>query len=130
MYGRTELEWNELLDAAEAYLITTAKARGISSYGELNSELAAATGQTAFDFSREADRAAVGRLLGEISRRSHASDGIMLSALVTHKNSTNEGEGFYKLAAELGEMPSKPTADQKLVAMVEQVKKVHATYGG
>lgn len=128
MYGRTELEWEALMAAAEDYLISVAEDRKMSNYGDLNAELVRVTGQRPFDFGQESERAAVGRLLGEISRRSHAEHGIMLSALVTHRNSTNEGAGFYKLAAELGEMPSKPSADQKLMAMVEQVGKVHAHY--
>ncbi|MCC3296825.1 hypothetical protein [Arthrobacter caoxuetaonis] len=128
MFGRTEVEWQQLQQAAETYLTSVARSRGMTDYSQLNRELTRATGQAPFDFSREADRTAVGRLLGEVSRRSHLEHGVMLSALVTHKNSTNEGAGFYKLAAELGVMPPKPTSDQKLQVMIEQVNKVHATY--
>ena len=52
----------------------------------------------------------------------------MLSALVTYQSSSNEGAGFYKLAAELDEMPAKPTAAQKDEAFVRLVNAVHDHY--
>lgn len=128
MYGRTDLEWTQLLRAAEVFLIATARERGMTDYTELNRELIAATGLPGFNYDQESERAAVGRLLGEVSRQSYEEDGIMLSALVTHKGSNNEGAGFYKLAADLGEMPPKPTAEQKLVAFARLVEAVHEHY--
>lgn len=128
MYGRTDLEWDQLCKAAEDHLITVALARGMSDYSNLNRELTQTTGLRGFDYSQESERAAIGRMLGEISRASHAENGIMLSALVTHRGSNNEGAGFYKLAAELNEMPARPSADQKLVSVSRLVEKVHAHY--
>jgi hypothetical protein len=49
---------------------------------------------------------------------------MVLSALVTHRGSNDEGAGFYKLAAELKKMPTKPTADQKLEAFVRLTREV------
>ncbi|MFJ6419224.1 hypothetical protein [Paeniglutamicibacter sp. NPDC091659] len=128
MYRRTDLEWEQLHNAAVYHLVTLAREQSRCDYTELNRELTLATGLPGFDYSQGAERAAVGRLLGEISRQSHAEHGIMLSALVTHKGSNDEGAGFYKLAADLGEMPTRPTADQKLQAMSIQVNKVYAHY--
>lgn len=128
MYGRTELEWEQLREAAEAFLVAKARERGMTTYTELNRELTSATGLPGFNYAQESERAAVGHLLGEISRRSHAEHGVMLSALVTHQGSNNEGAGFYKLAAALGEMPAKPNAAQKDKAFVRLVNAVHDHY--
>lgn len=128
MYGRTELEWEQLRKAAEEFLVLKARGRDLVSYTELNGALADATGLPRFDFSQESDRAAIGHLLGEISRSTHAEHGIMLSALVTHQGSNNEGAGFYKLAADLGEMTAKPNAAQKDEAFVRLVSAVHNHY--
>lgn len=128
MYGRTELEWEQLRQAAEAFLIETAREEGLTDYTKLNEALTERTQLPGFDYTQESERAAVGRLLGEVSRQSHAEHGIMLSALVTHRGSNNEGAGFYKLAAELKEMPAKPTALEKEKAFVDLVKAVHKHY--
>jgi hypothetical protein len=75
MYGRAEPEWEELEQAGWDFL----KARAVEhredaahdptvSYGDANLELAAMTGQPAFNFGQPADRAAMGYLLGRISR--------------------------------------------------------------
>ncbi|WP_417233620.1 hypothetical protein [Arthrobacter sp.] len=128
MYGRTDLEWEQLRSAAMDYLVRLAREQGYCDYSGFNRALTEATALRGFDYNQESERAAVGRLLGEVSRQSHSENGIMLSALVTHKGSNNEGSGFYKLAAELGEMPSKPTADQKLEAMSTQMNKVYTYY--
>ncbi|MFQ6486204.1 hypothetical protein [Brachybacterium epidermidis] len=100
----------------------------MTTYTDMNRELIAATGLPGFTFSQKSERAAVGRLLGEISRQSHAEHRVMLSALVTHQGSNDEGAGFYKLAADLGEMPTKPTSEQKLEAYVRLVRAVHEYY--
>jgi hypothetical protein len=128
VYGRTEDEWDELREAAEYYLVTVARDRGMTDYSTLNRQIAQDTGRRAFDFGQESERAAIGRLLGEISVKTHADHGIMLSALVTHRGSNDEGAGFYKLAAELGRMPAKPTADQKLQAFARLTSEVHQQY--
>jgi hypothetical protein len=128
MYGRTELEWEQLRQAAEAFLAAKARERGMTTYTDLNRELTETTGLPGFDYSQESERAAVGRLLGEISRKTYEDHGIMLSALVTHQGSNNEGAGFYKLAADLGVMTARPSAAQKLEAFARLVGAVHDHY--
>jgi hypothetical protein len=118
MYGRTGDEWEEMRDAAESFLISVAKDKGMTDYGSLNRAISEQTGHRPFNFGQESERAAIGRLLGEISVQTNNQYGVMLSALVTHHGSNNEGAGFYKLAAELGKMPKKPTEDDKLQALV------------
>lgn len=129
IYGRTLGEWEDLRDAAEQVLVTAARNRDMIDYGTLNRAIAEETGQRPFEFQLPSDRAAIGRLLGEISRASEREHGVMLSALVTHRGSNDEGSGFYKLAAELGKMPARPTADQKLEALVRLTNEVYERYG-
>jgi hypothetical protein len=128
MYGRTSIEWEGMRDAAERFLETVAKDQGMTDYSSLNRAISEETGCRPFDFGQESERAAVGRLLGEISVKTNDVHGVMLSALVTHRSSNDEGAGFYKLATELGKLPAKPTADQKLEAFVRLTREVHRHY--
>ena len=83
MYGRTEHEWQELEQAGWDFLKASAtERRGDAaddptvSYSDANEELAARTGQPPLDFGLPGDRAAMGYLLGRISRnRSGLSPG-------------------------------------------------------
>jgi len=75
MYGRTEHEWQELEQAGWEFLkARAAEHRGDTahdptvSYSDGNTELAARTGQPAFNFGQPDGRAAMGYLLGRISR--------------------------------------------------------------
>lgn len=112
MFGRTkDDEWEEMRDAAERFLIAVAEDQGMMDYSSLNHAILEQTGHRSFDFEQESGRAAIGRLRGEISVETNRQYGVMLSALVTHRGSNDEGAGFHKLAAELGKMPKKPTKD-------------------
>lgn len=128
LYGRTKDEWEEMRDTAESFLITVAEKASMTDYSSLNRAISEQTGLRPFDYGLESDRAAIGRMLGEISVKTNADHGVMLSALVTHRGSNDEGAGFYKLAAELGKMPRKPTKDEKLQALVRLTKEVHLHY--
>tara|TARA_B100000678_G_scaffold246896_1_gene219939 strand:+ start:1139 stop:1507 length:369 start_codon:yes stop_codon:yes gene_type:complete len=48
------------------------------------------------------DRAEIGKVLGEISAYEHDHERPLLSALVISKGDNYQGDGFYKLAEELG----------------------------
>lgn len=128
LYGRTDDEWADLREAAERFLVSVARSQDMTDYTSLNRVITEETGHRPFNYGQESDRAAIGRLLGEISRKTNDQHGVMLSALVTHRGSNDEGAGFYKLAAELGKIPAKPTDDEKLVAFVRLVKEVHEQY--
>lgn len=128
IYGRTSDEWEEMREAAERFLISVAEQRSMTDYSSLNHAISEQTGYRTFDYAHESERAAIGRLLGEISLKTNKEHGVMLSALVTHQGSNDEGAGFYKLAAELGKMPKKPTEDDKLEALVRLVHEVHQQY--
>lgn len=127
-YGRTLDEWEELREAAENFLISVAENSEMTDYSLLNNAIAEETGYRAFDYSQESERAAIGKLLGEISRKTNDQHGVMLSALVTHRGSNDEGAGFYRLAAELGKMPHRATKEAKLDAFVRLTKEVHQQY--
>lgn len=64
MFGRSDDEWDRLLDNAITILKREAGRRRMTSYSELNAELVRQTGQPAFDFSTKRDRTAMGKLLG------------------------------------------------------------------
>lgn len=59
----------------------------------------------------EYDRAEIGRILGEISTFEHNNDRPLLSAIVVHQGTGYEGDGFFKLAQELGIGPWKTLRD-------------------
>jgi len=110
MYGRTEHEWPGLEQAGW----DCRKARAAERSGEAmhdptvasrdaNEELAARTGQPAFDFGQQAGRAAMGYLLGRISRnRSWPVSQLLISALVRYHGEADAGPGFFNLAREVG----------------------------
>lgn len=103
-YGRSEDEWDELVDAATDYLIEVAKGRRLVNYTDLSSELARRTGYAGFEYDMPRDQAAVGALLGEVTDGTHAEVGAMLSSLVVQKATGDPGEGFYRFARSLGAM--------------------------
>lgn len=115
-------------DAAERFLISVAEKASMTGYSSSNLVISEQTGLKRFDYGLESERAAIGRMLGEISIKTNADQGVMLSALVTHRGSNDEGARFYKVAAELGKMPRKPTEDEKLRALVSLTKEVHLHY--
>lgn len=64
------------------------------------------TGLRGFDFDMQADRTAMGHLLGLIvQERNRPVTGLMISALVIYLDGNDAGTGFYKLAQDLGELP-------------------------
>lgn len=128
MFGRSDEEWDLLLDRAITVLKERAGRRRVTSYSELNAELMRQTGQQAFDFSTERDRTAMGKLLGQVVDQTRDESGGMLSAIVAYIDRNDAGPGFYKLAAQLGLLPPSATADDKLAFWSQQVARVHNYY--
>ena len=91
MYGRTDEQWEQLRESAEYYLVTIAKTRGTTDYSTLNHVIAEENALPPFDFSQQPGRDAIGQLLVEISEKTHAKQGILLTALVMHKGSSHLG---------------------------------------
>lgn len=63
------------------------------------------------------DRSEMGRILGEISVFEHENERPLLSALVIRSGDHYEGDGFYKLAEELGYGDWKKLKDDDLFAV-------------
>ena len=114
MYGRSDDEWDRIVEDVVGVLTEQARLKRTVSYSELNSALPRA-GHVPFDFGLERDRAAVGAALGDAVRRTIDDSGAMLSAIVSYIGQNDPGPGFYKFAAELGRLPNTATADDKLV---------------
>lgn len=124
MYGRSDDEWDRMVDDTVTWLSHQARLRRIVSYSDLNSALAR-RGHVRFDFDLDRDRTAVGALLGDAVCRSIGDSGVMLSAIVVYIDRNDAGPGFYKLATQLGLLPNTATADDKIAFWSQQVKAVH-----
>ena len=98
LYGRSSEVWDELVDAAVDFLLEVARRRGQTTYTELNRELTERTGHPGFNFDSQAERAAMGHLLGLVVERTRPESGLMLSALVIYLGGNDPGTGFYALA--------------------------------
>lgn len=106
VFGRDETDWDVLAAAGEEFLIERARLGKLTSYTEMNAVLARRTGLRPFDFGSQAERAAMGHLLGLIVvERNKPVTRLMISALVIYLDGNDAGTGFYKLAQELGELP-------------------------
>jgi hypothetical protein len=116
-----------MADIAAAFLVDQAGLKRIVSYSELNSALGR-RGHVPFNFDVESDRTAVGYLLGDVVRQTIGESKTMLSAIVAYLNRNDAGPGFYKLATELGLLPNRATAEDKLEFWSIQVGKVHERY--
>jgi len=127
MFGRSDDEWDRIVDDAAAFLISQAKLRRTVTYSDLNSALTR-RGHLPFDFGTESDRAAVGAVLGDAVQRTIGDSGVMLSAIVVYIDRNDAGTGFYKLATQLGLLPNTADADDKLAFWARQVAAVHECY--
>lgn len=134
LYGRDELEWDELVDATRTFLVSVARQGRATSYAELNSHLVQVTGHRPFNFSDPADRAAVGHLLGRVVTEDPEtygpgpSDRLMLSALVLHGGGADAGSGLYTLAADLGLLPRTTSPSQRDEFLVLQHRRLREHY--
>jgi hypothetical protein len=134
MYGRTEDEWQELEAAGWDFLRQKASERRgdathdpTVSYSDANKELAARTGQPVFDFGSPAGRAAMGYLLGRISRnRSWPVARLLISALVRHHGEADAGTGFFHLAREVGLIHGSMSDLERVEFWLRHVRQVQA----
>lgn len=131
MFGRDEADWDVLAAAGEEFLVERARLGRLTSYTELNTALERRTAMRGFDFGLQAERAAMGHLLGLIVReRNRPVTGLMISALVVYIDSNDAGSGFYKLAQDLGLLPPGTLSPRiKEEFWIGQVKALYAYYG-
>jgi hypothetical protein len=131
MFGRDESDWDILAAAGEVFLVERARLGRWTSYTELNAALERRTGLRRFDFELQAEQAAMGHRLGLIVReRNRPLTGLMISALFLYIDGNDAGSGFYKLAQELGGLPSgqlSPAVKEKF--WIGQMKALYAYYG-
>lgn len=129
-YGRDQTDWDILAKEGENFLIERARLGRTTSYTEMNAALERRTGLRRFDFSSQADRAAMGHLLGLIvTERNRPVTELMISALVIYLDGNDAGSGFYGLAQDLGELPpGSLSASAKESFWVGQLNAIYAYY--
>jgi hypothetical protein len=86
------------LAAGWEFLNAKARLERTTSYTEMNTVLARRTGVREFDFDLDGERRAMGELLGQLSERSFAQAGLLISVLVQYLHANDAGPGFYELA--------------------------------
>ncbi len=134
MYGRSEHEWQDLEQTGWTFLKEkAAERRGDAahdptvSYSNANEELAARTGQPAFDFGQQAGRTAMGYVLGRISRNSSwPVSRLLISALVRYQGQADAGPGFFNLAREMGLIRGPLSDLERLEFWLHHVRQVQA----
>lgn len=127
-YGRSDDEWAELARVGQEFLEERARLEKDTSYTELNTVLARRTGLRPFDFDREDERAAMGRLLGMIVEDTFDSIGCLLSSLVLYLNENTAGPGFFNLAVSMDMLAAGASEDEKLAFWLEQMNAVFEAY--
>ena len=127
MFGRSDDEWDAVIDEAIGFLKDQARLRRVTSYTELNAALGQ-RGHKMFDFTQEIERQAVGAVLSNVTQKTLGESGVMLSSIVVYLDRNDAGPGFYSLAIKLGLLPNTATADDKLAFWSGQVGKVHDLY--
>lgn len=130
IYGRSERDWDTLETSGGQFLEERARLGLTTSYTEMNTVLIRRTGLIGFDFDREEERAAMGYLLGRISRAMYDDVGALMSSLVQYLNENDAGPGFFALAHDLGILPSGANSDDRLAFWATQVATVHDHFAG
>jgi hypothetical protein len=129
-HRRSDSEWEQLRNAGYQFLLEQAKMGVDTSYTEMNASLAHRTGLRPFDFDWEVERAAMGRLLGEITllHRAQTQSTMMISSLVRYLNENDPGPGFFRLAVELGHLPARASEPDRTGFWGQKVKEVFTFY--
>ncbi len=126
--GRDQSQWDSMVETAVRFLEEQARLGRTPSYTEVNSAIARRGGHPSFDFDQDSERAGMGELLGQVTRRKYDEVGAMLSAIVIYLNENDAGPGFYRLASVMGLLRSAASKDQKLDFWLQQVSLVHNHY--
>lgn len=127
-YGRSPAESGQLEAVGWKFLFDTSRqpVKCVSSYSELNHVLADNAGQPEWNFDWEADRAAMGELLGLLSDRSFGECRIMISVLCMYLHGNDVAPGFYNKAIDLGLLQPGQSRATRGAFWIEHLKKVQA----
>ncbi|HCT80557.1 MAG TPA: hypothetical protein DGT23_29125 [Micromonosporaceae bacterium] len=127
-YGRSQEEWARLAAVGKKFLIERATMQRTTTYTELNAALANRTDTAGFNFDLDADRAAIGELLGQISEDTVTeTGGLLISALVQYLGANDAGPGFYTLARNSG-LPVPTTNESRQLFWAGHVGELHRHY--
>jgi hypothetical protein len=125
-YGRTTAEWAALEAAGWEFLVSRAKLKRTTSYGEMSAALARRTRVREFNFDLDGERHAMGELLGQLSERSFSEASLLISVLVQYLNANDAGPGFYQLAQRKKLLRPHASAGERLAFWVSQLNAVYA----
>lgn len=129
-HGRTDEEWNVLMEAGKRELVRAARRNDLLHYADFNQTIADDAGVRPFDFNHDGERNALGTLLADIVKEDPLHDEFMLSAVVKlAAKDAGPGEGFYKLAEHLDHLEPGATQDEKYLAWSDHVRLAFKHYG-
>lgn len=101
MFGHPWPEWFAMRDAARAHLEATARAKGLTTYGEVWAAIEQALGKELGN-----RHLALPRLLGFVTDEEEAGSKMLPTSLIVAEGKEGAGPevGFFRLAASLGEL--------------------------
>lgn len=124
VYGYAAADWERLIDAGEAYLVTRAQGRLDTDYTEFCREVRGATG-----LELQPHDHALRFLLGEIGTRTYDDRGVVITVLIHYKDGSDAGDGFFGLCQQLGLLPKgKLDAESKLIFQAQHTTEVFDAY--
>ncbi|MDQ3673253.1 MAG: hypothetical protein M3365_02620 [Gemmatimonadota bacterium] len=125
-FGYSQQAWDEMVDAGREFLESVARRGRLTTYTALCQVIRQRTG-TEIDTGEYA----LNWLLGDISSAAlEATQGALLTSLVTYLDDNRPGEGFFVLARSQGLLPSGSLSRQdKEDFWMAQVASVHRGFG-
>jgi hypothetical protein len=130
MYGRSDDEWDRIVDDAVDFLADQARLGRVVSYSDLNSALAR-RGHVPFDFAIESVRNAVGAILGDATQRTLGESKTMLSAIDAETSGADIREivrRTFHLSGS-GSAAAHPAAVQRLMIVTIQPRSTVRRFG-
>lgn len=102
-FGFSDQEWERMVEAGYDYLAKRAARGQISDYTSVSGEVARTAGVRV-----EAWQYAFHWVLGDIATKSYRDKRVLLTAVVTYRNSTEAGVGLFNIAQQLGVIDEVP----------------------
>jgi hypothetical protein len=127
-HGRSDEDWFLMMEAARNIMVHTARRQAWILYSDLNREVSEDAGTPPFDFSRDADRNALGTLLADVVKADLLHSRFMVSSVVKLAASDGPGEGFYTLAEHLDHLEPGASRNRKFEVWAEQLTLTHDHY--